>query len=133
MKFNPRVFLPLVAIAASVTFSSGRVAAQAVPLSTTPPVIAKSTAPKPLKFDGQVVASTSATIMVRSKENAMLTQTFSFSPAVREQMLKIVNKGGYQYGDKVVIHYTPGTNVAVKVQGKPSKPKVFTSPNTSQK
>jgi hypothetical protein len=133
MKLNSRVLLPILAIAAGLTFSSSRVAAQAQPLSTTPPVIAKSTAPKPLKFDGEVISFTSATIMVRSKENPMLTQTFSFSPALREQMLKIVNKGGYQYGDKVVIHYTPGTIVAVKVQGKPSKPKVFTSPNTSQK
>jgi hypothetical protein len=133
MKLNPRVLLPILVMAAGLTFSAGHVAAQAQPLSTTPPVITKSAKPKPLKFDGQVISSTSATIMVRSKENAMLTQTFSFSPEVREQMLKIVNKGGYQYGDKVVIHYTPGTTVAVKVQGKPSKPKVFTSPNTSQK
>lgn len=133
MKLNPRVLLPILAIAAGLTFSASRGAAQAQPLSTNLPVVTKPEKAKPLKFDGQVIASTSATIMVRSKENAMLTQTFSFSPELRERMLKIVNKGGYQYGDKVVIHYTPGTSVAVKVQGKPSKPKVFASPNTSQK
>ena len=63
----------------------------------------------------------------------MLTQTFSYSPEVRDQMIKILNKGGYQYGDKVVIHYKPGTTTAVKLQGKPSKPRVFTSPSSSQK
>src|SRR5579864_6074162 len=131
MKLNLRIFVVVLAIAAGVTFSSSRVAAQAVPLSTDLPV--KPKAAKPLKFDGQVIASNSATITVRSKENPMLKQTFSYSPAVRDQMIKILNKGGYQYGDKVVIHYTAGTTTAVKLQGKPSKPRMFSSPNTSQK
>jgi hypothetical protein len=130
MKLNPRIFIPVLALAAGLTFSSCRVAAQAQPLSTDLPV--KPKAVKPLKFDGQVIASNSATITVRSKENPMLTQTFTYSPAVRDQMIKILNKGGYQFGDKVVIHYTPGTVTAVKLQGKPSKPRIFTSPNTSQ-
>jgi hypothetical protein len=131
MKLNPRIFVVVLVIAAGVTFTSGRVAAQAVPLSTDLPV--KPKAVKPLKYDGQVIASNSATITVRSKENPMLTQTFTYSPAVRDQIIKILNKGGYQFGDKVVIHYTPGTVTAVKLQGKPSKPRMFTSPNTSQK
>jgi hypothetical protein len=131
MKLNSRVFIALLMTAAGLTFSSGRATAQAQPLSTDLPVKPKGV--KPLKFDGQVIASNSATITVRSKENAMLTQTFTYSPAVRDQMIKILNKGGFQFGDKVVIHYTPGTVTAVKLQGKPSKPRVFTSPNTSQK
>jgi hypothetical protein len=131
MKLNLRIFVAVLVIAAGVTFASGRVAAQAVPLSTDLPV--KPKAVKPLKYDGEVIASNSATITVRSKENPMLTQTFTYSPAVRDQMIKILNKGGYQFGDKVVIRYTPGTTTAVKLQGKPSKPRVFTSPNTSQK
>jgi hypothetical protein len=132
MKLNLRIFVAILLLAAGVTFASGRVAAQAQPLSTDLPPAAPKAA-KPLKFDGQVIASNSATITVRSKENAMLTQTFTYSPAVRDQMIKILNKGGYQFGDKVVIHYTPGTATAVKLQGKPSKPRMFTSPNTSQK
>jgi hypothetical protein len=133
MKLSPRIFLPILAIAAGVTFSASRVVAQAQPLSTLPPTITKTKTEKPLKFDGQVIAANSATITVRSKENPMLTQTFSYDPAVRDQMIKILNKGGYQFGDKVVIHYRPGTTTAVKLQGKPSKPRIFSSPNTSQK
>jgi hypothetical protein len=135
MKLSPRIFVPILAIATGLTFSSGRAEAQTVPISTGIPV-SSSTKPataKPLKFDGQVIASNSVTITVRSRENAMLTETFSYSPGVRDQMIKILNKGGYQYGDKVVIHYKPGTTTAVKLQGKPSKPRVFTSPSTSQK
>ena len=131
MKLKLRIFVAILAIAAGVAFAPFRVAAQAQPLSTDLPV--KPKAEKPLKFDGEVIASNSATITVRSKENAMLTQTFTYSPAVRDQMIKILNKGGYQYGDKVVIHYTPGTATAIKLQGKPSKPRIFRSPNTSQK
>jgi hypothetical protein len=37
-------------------------------------------------------------------------------------MQKIVDKGGYQYGDKVTIYYNPSTMQAMKVKGKPSKP-----------
>jgi len=133
MKLSARILLPLLAIAAGLTFSTGGAAAQAQPLSTDLPVVAKPATVKPLKFDGTVIASSSAAIVVRSRENAMLTQSFTYSPAVRDQMIKILNKGGYQFGDKVVIHYTPGTTTAVKLQGKPSKPRVFTSPNTSQK
>lgn len=132
MKLNSRIFVAALMITGGLTFSPVRVMAQAQPLSTDLPAKAPK-APKPLKFDGQVIASNSATITVRSKENAMLTQTFTYSPAVRDQMIKILNKGGYQFGDKVVIHYTPGTITAVKLQGKPSKPRVFSSPNTSQK
>jgi len=131
MKLNPRILFTILAIAAGLTLSSTRVGAQAQPLSTLPPPIVKHE--KPLKFDGQVIAANSATITVRSKENAMLTQTFTYTPDVRDQMIKILNKGGYQFGDKVVIHYTPGTATAVKLQGKPSKPRTFSSPNTSQK
>jgi hypothetical protein len=133
MKLNPRILLPILAIAAGLAFSSSSAIGQAQPISTNLPVSTKPATPKPLKFDGEVIASNSATITVRSKENAMLTQTFSYSPAVRDQMIKILNKGGYQFGDKVVIHYTPGTTTAIKLQGKPSKPRVFTSPSTSQK
>jgi hypothetical protein len=133
MKLKSRTFVPVLAIAAGLTFSPGRVFAQAQPITTGLPVSTKPAPVKPLKFDGQVIASNSATITVRSKENAMLTQTFTYSPAVRDQMIKILDKGGYQFGDKVVIHYTPGTTTAIKLQGKPSKPRVFASPNTSQK
>ena len=49
--------------------------------------------------------------------------TFTYSPAIRDKMQKIFNAGGYQYGDKVVIWYKSGTDVALKIKGKPSKTK----------
>jgi hypothetical protein len=36
-------------------------------------------------------------------------------------MQKIIDKGGYQYGDKVTVYYEPATSSAIKFKGKPSK------------
>jgi hypothetical protein len=36
-------------------------------------------------------------------------------------MQKIIDKGGYQYGDKVTVLYDPSSQKAVQVKGKPSK------------
>jgi hypothetical protein len=37
-------------------------------------------------------------------------------------MQTIVDKGGYQYGDKVTVFYDPTSKKALKIKGKPSKP-----------
>ena len=36
-------------------------------------------------------------------------------------MQKLMDQGGYQYGDKVRILYQQGQTVALRVRGKPSK------------
>ena len=107
-------------------------------VETAVPIVVNTIKPKPLpngiaKFDGTVMNATTAQITVKAKGDNMTIRTFALAPAASAKMQEMIAKGGYQYGDKVVIHYTPGTSVAVKVQGKPSKPKVFASPNTSQK
>jgi len=38
-------------------------------------------------------------------------------------MQRIFNAGGYQYGDKVTVWYRSGTDVALKIKGKPSNRK----------
>jgi hypothetical protein len=90
---------------------------------TTKPIKLKAPKPKIEKFKGTVFQFTPNFIIVRSKENERVVRNFSYTPEVREQMLKIVNQGGYQYGDKVEIHCSPGGNVALKIKGKPSKPR----------
>jgi hypothetical protein len=37
-------------------------------------------------------------------------------------MQALLDKGGYQYGDKVNILYQSGGTVALRIHGKPSKP-----------
>ncbi|HUL17347.1 MAG TPA: hypothetical protein VLV88_15220 [Terriglobales bacterium] len=74
------------------------------------------------KFQGTVVNANVAQITVRAKDNELDLQTFSLSQEVSQKMQAIIDKGGYQYGDKVTIYYDPTSHVAMKIKGKPSKP-----------
>jgi hypothetical protein len=74
------------------------------------------------KFEGTVMNSNNVLITVRSKENELAVRTFTLSEEASAKMQKIIDKGGYQYGDKVTVFYDPTTNKALKVKGKASKP-----------
>lgn len=52
----------------------------------------------------------------------MAIQTFVLSQVASTKMQQIVDKGGYQYGDKVTLFYDPTTKQVMKFKGKPSKP-----------
>ena len=85
------------------------------------PIKVKAPKPQIVKFKGEVVSATSAVITVRSRENEKVIRTFTYSPEAREAMAKIIQRGGYQYGDKVEIHHEAGQDVAIKIEGKPSR------------
>ena len=74
------------------------------------------------KFEGTVMNSNSILITVRSKTNELGVETFTLSPDASAQMQKVIDKGGFQYGDKVTVYYDPVTRQALKVKGKASKP-----------
>ncbi|HWY44374.1 MAG TPA: hypothetical protein VNX66_12810 [Candidatus Sulfotelmatobacter sp.] len=74
------------------------------------------------KFEGTVMNANSILITVRSKENELAVQTFTLAEEASVKMQKLVDKGGYQYGDKVTVFYDPATNKAYRVKGKASKP-----------
>ena len=77
--------------------------------------------PQPPKFEGTVINATVAQITVRAKGNDMAIQTFPLAPDASAKMLQIIDKGGYQYGDKVTVFFDPDSKKALKVKGKPSK------------
>jgi hypothetical protein len=77
---------------------------------------------KPAKTRFEVLYMMNTGIQVRSLVNGMEIHTFTYSDQIREAMQKLHDQGGYQYGDKVEIQYQPGTEVALKIKGKPSKP-----------
>ncbi len=91
-------------------------------LDTSKPIAIKTLKPKIVKFRGEVLHMNPVSITVRSRENERVIRTFTFSPKVREQMQRILDNGGYQYGDKVVIESEAGSDVALRIKGKPSKP-----------
>ena len=110
-------------------FASGAMWFAAVPASaqvTTAPVI--KTKPvhtqeaKPSKTRFEVLHMMTTGIQVRSLVNGLEIHTFTYSDQIRDEMLKMLDQGGYQYGDKIEIQYQPGSDVALKIKGKPSKP-----------
>lgn len=96
-------------------------AQQTLPLDK--PIVIKQKPPKQHteQFKGTVMHANSAQITVRGIENELAIRTFALSREVSEKMQQIIDRGGYQYGDKVTIVYDPATQTAVKIKGKPSR------------
>ena len=96
-------------------------------VDTAVPMVVNTVKPKPksnglAKFEGFVMHANIAQITARAKGNDLAILTFSLSEEASAKMLKIVDKGGYQYGDKVTVYYDPATMKAARFKGKPSKP-----------
>jgi hypothetical protein len=120
--------LPLLA-AAGVYCPSAAAQGAAVPIivDTAVPVVVNAVKPKPkptglAKFEGFVMHANIAQITARARGNDLAILTFSLSQEASAKMQQIVDKGGYQYGDKVTVYYDPATMKAAKFKGKPSKP-----------
>jgi hypothetical protein len=94
-------------------------------MSDTPPIVVKSSQPdpsKPIKTRFEVMHMFETSIQVRSLDNGYEVHTFVYSEQIRDNMQKLFEQGGYQYGDKVTVWHLPGKDVALKIKGKPSKP-----------
>lgn len=92
---------------------------------TAVPIIVNAVKPKPsglAKFEGTILHANIAQITVRAKGNDLGVRTFTLSQTAAAKMQQIVDKGGYQYGDKVTVLYNPTSLQAIKIKGKPSKP-----------
>ena len=106
-------------LGAALALAAAPVCAQ---VETSKPVKLKAPKKKIEKFKGTVLSMTNVQIIVRSAENDRVIRTFTYTPEVRDKMQQIIDKGGYQHGDKVEIQHEPGSDVALKIKGKPSKP-----------
>jgi len=78
--------------------------------------------PKLDKYKGRVLVFNIATIVVQSMENQRMVWSFQYSTELHSAVADMLSGGGYQPGDKVEVYCKPGTTVAVKLKGKPSKP-----------
>jgi hypothetical protein len=95
-------------------------------VSEAAPIIISAVKPKPKptglsKFEGTVMHANSVQITVKAMGNDLSIQTFPLSEAASLKMQQIIDKGGYQYGDKVKLEYDPQSMRVVKFKGKPSK------------
>jgi hypothetical protein len=96
-------------------------------VDTAVPIIVNAVKPKPkatglAKFEGFVMHANIAQITARAKGNDLAILTFPLSQEASAKMQQIVDKGGFQYGDKVTVYYDPITMRVAKFKGKPSKP-----------
>jgi hypothetical protein len=128
MKFAPQpVLLRGVLAAAFISLAAAAANAQvpAPVVEAAVPIIIETIkphkGPQPPKFEGTVINATVAQITVRAKGNDMAIQTFPLAAEASAKMLQIIDKGGYQYGDKVTVFFDPESKKALKVKGKPSK------------
>lgn len=85
------------------------------------PTLPKSNKPKLDKYKGRVLAFNMATIVVQSIDNQRMVWSFQYSTEMRIKVADMLTAGPYQPGDKVEVYCTPGTTIAVKFKGKPSK------------
>lgn len=93
-------------------------------LDTAVPIVVNAVKPKPTgwsKFEGYVMNANTAQITVRAKGNDMAVRTFALSAQAAAKMQGVVDKGGYQYGDKITVLYDPTSLQVMKLKGKPSK------------
>jgi len=128
MKFAPQPALLRGVLAAAFVSLAAAAANAQIPapvVEAAVPIIVETIkphkGPQPPKFEGTVINATVAQITVRAKGNDMAIQTFPLAPEASAKMLQIIDKGGYQYGDKVTVFFDPDSKKALKVKGKPSK------------
>jgi hypothetical protein len=125
--FGLRHMLAAAGVFSSPAVAQGPATVPIIVADTAVPIIIAAVKPKPKqtgldKFEGFVMNANNAQITVRAKGNDMAIRTFPLSQTASEKMQKIIDKGGYQYGDKVTVYYVPATSQAIKFKGKPSKP-----------
>ena len=79
--------------------------------------------PKKEKCKGEVLFLTRQAITVRDRESTTQVRTFTYSEKVAEKIAKLFDKDQiYQHGDRVEIEYLTGTETAIEISGKPSRP-----------
>jgi hypothetical protein len=110
----------------SVAAGQDPVVVAPIVLDTAVPIIKAVVRPKTTnglaKFEGFVMHATNVAITVRAKDNELSIRSFPLSEAASAKMQKIIDKGGYQFGDKVTIFYDPDNLKAIKIKGKASRP-----------
>jgi hypothetical protein len=116
---NSKILAAAFALAAGMALAAAPVRAQ---ISDTPAIVVKQQPVKKAWLNAVVIHADNNSIMVHDAKNSLVITTFTFAPALRDKMQKILDNGGYQNGDKVRILYEPGKTEAIDVRGRPSKP-----------
>ncbi|MGA9884385.1 MAG: hypothetical protein WBQ34_11765 [Candidatus Acidiferrales bacterium] len=131
-----RIFGAAIALFAALAIPAGTVRAQeaaaaaAAASAITAPIIRvvhavlpKTTPAGDSWLKAEVIHFNSRSIIVREAGNERMIHTFTYTSALQPKMQTLMDKGGYQYGDRVKILYQPGPGqlVALEIHGKRSK------------
>jgi hypothetical protein len=127
---NYRIFAASCVLAAGLAISAGPARAQVVESVVAAPIVTKiirTITPKGAPagttwLKAEVIFASANSIVVREQANELAIHSFSFAAGLKDKMQAVLDKGGYQYGDKVNILYQPGQTTALRIHGKPSKP-----------
>ncbi|HEX8871832.1 MAG TPA: hypothetical protein VF758_03645, partial [Candidatus Acidoferrum sp.] len=95
-------------------------------VGTAAPIVVNAIKPKPkntglAKFEGYFMNGNRAQVTLRAKADDLGIQTFPLSDAAAEKMQQVIDKGGYQYGDRITVYYDPQSRKALKFKGKASR------------
>lgn len=96
--------------------------APAAVAQVSPVVMTRQARQKPVWLKAKVVHFDQNSLTVRVVGDEMRILTFHYAPSAQAQVQKALDQGGYPYDDPVRIRYVPGTNVALAIRGKLSKP-----------
>lgn len=94
-------------------------------VDTATSIIVSAVKPKPTglaKFQGFVMHANSLQVTVRAIKDEKAIETFTLTGEAATKMQAYIEKGGFQYGDKITVYYDPQSLQAVKFKGKPSRP-----------
>jgi hypothetical protein len=114
--------LRALSLAAAIVLCGALLASFAVPVNAQDPPATDPQTSKVIKTRFVVVHMLYQSLQVRTSDDSHDLRTFTYAPAIRDEMQNILNAGGYQYGDRVTVWYKRGENVAIRIKGKPSKP-----------
>ncbi len=125
-----KIFVASCVLAAGLAISAAAAQAQVVESVVAAPIVTKivrTITPKGAPpgtnwLKAEVIYAGANAIVVREQANGLMIHSFTFGPELKDKMQAVLDKGGYQYGDKVNILYQPGQTVALRIHGKPSKP-----------
>jgi hypothetical protein len=128
VKFAGRI-LPAAGMVAGVFCVPAAAQSPMTPIivDTAVPIIINAVKPKPknvglTKFEGFILNANIAQVTLRAKDDERSIQTFTLSQNASAKMQQVIDKGGYQWGDKVTLFYDPANRQVMNFKGKPSKP-----------
>jgi hypothetical protein len=114
-------FYAVLVLALFVGCVSAAVPVARAQMNSSPPMVVKKKAQKPVWLKAQFIHADNHTLMVREQANQMNIHTFTYADKAQRKMSKILDAGGYQTGDSIKILWMAGGSEALDIKGKPSK------------